>query len=290
MYLYKDMKSESGNREWLNEYMSLKQVNENNPFTVPEGYFNELEQQIMSRVKLEEFVGAAPAQGFTVPENYFEDLGSNLTARIKVEEALDKEAAGLTVPEGYFDELASNIQARISVEEGLNKEAELFAVPEGYFDNLGEQIQSRIMVEEALNASEEGHTVPHEYFNQLTENILNKTTRVQEPAKRKVGVVRQLFSSSAMKYATAACLVLAVGGTILLTRDSSGTTVINPANPHDQSFLHKSLSAIPIDEIKDYLQTNGDQTDTRGLMDESKQVNADNLSNDLQDELDTTSQ
>ena len=49
-----------------------------------------------------------------------------------------------------------------------------------------------------------------------------------------------------------------------------------------------SLSTIPVDEIKTYLQQNVDATDTRTLIDESKQVNAGNLSNDLQDELDTS--
>jgi hypothetical protein len=48
------------------------------------------------------------------------------------------------------------------------------------------------------------------------------------------------------------------------------------------------LSTIPVDEIKNYLQQNVDATDTRTLIDESKQVNAGNLSDDLQDELDTS--
>jgi hypothetical protein len=287
LHLYKDMKSDSGNREWLNEYMSLKQVNQNNPFTVPEGYFDELEQQIMASVKLEEIKKTDPAQGFTVPENYFDELANNITARIKIEEALDKEANGLTVPENYFEELANNIQARIHVEEALNTEPAAFTVPEDYFDNLHQQIQSRIFVEEALAHNAGDFTIPNEYFNQLTEDILNKTARYQEPVKRKTGVVRQLFSYSAIKYATAACVTLAIGGTILLTRSNG---VINAADQHNQSFLHKSLAAIPIGDIQNYLKMNVDATDTRTLLDESKQVNADNLNNDLQDELDTTSQ
>jgi hypothetical protein len=246
------MNSERGNREWLNEYMSLKQVNSDNPFTVPIGYFDELEQQIVSYIKLDELKKTDPAEGFSVPENYFEELGNN-------------------------------IQARINVEEALNKEANCFTVPENYFDNLHLQIQSRIFVEESINEQTEAFTVPQDYFNQLTENILNKTSK-QETIKPK-GVIRKLFSTAAFKYATAACLTLVVGGTIFL---SENTKTI-PQN-HDQSFLHKSLSAVPIDEIKSYLQLNVDATDTRTLIDESKQVNADNLSNDLQDELDTTSQ
>ncbi|HEY4198183.1 MAG TPA: hypothetical protein VGM63_21730 [Mucilaginibacter sp.] len=247
------MNSERGNREWLNDYPSLKQVKPNNPFTVPDGYFEESEQQIVSFIKLDALKTDDPAQGFTVPENYFEELSGNITARINIEEALDKETTGLTVPEGYF--------------EGLSK-----------------QIQSRIMVEEVLSESTEIFTVPQDYFGRLTENILNKTANAQENVKQK-GVIRQLFSSAAFKYATAACLTLAVGATILLSQGGSSNAVVVD---HDNSFLHKSLSAIPVEDIKSYLQLNVDPTDTRTLIDDSKQVNADDLTNDLQDELDTS--
>jgi hypothetical protein len=250
------MNSDRGNREWLNDYMSLKQVNPNNPFTVPEGYFKELEQQIVSFIKLDEIRNGSPEQGFTVPENYFDELGSNINARIKMEDALDNESMGLTVPENYFDDLS-------------------------------QQIQSRIIVGEALSEPSEAFTVPHDYFGQLTENILNKTTNLHENKKQAVvkrtGIIRQLFASSAFKYATAACLTLAVGTTIFLSQNSN-----NVVRDHNSSFLHKSLSAIPVNEIQNYLQLNVDPTDTRTLIDESKQVNADNLSNDLQDELDTS--
>ena len=48
------MNRDRGNREWLNDYMSLKQVNPNNPFTVPEGYFDSLNEMILSKIRLEE--------------------------------------------------------------------------------------------------------------------------------------------------------------------------------------------------------------------------------------------
>src|ERR1700743_2968337 len=98
------MNSERGNKEWLDDYMSLKQVNENNPFTVPEGYFNELEQQVMSFIQLDGLKKGD--QGFTLPENYFEELGDTINARSRVEEALGKEETAFAVPEGYFDNLS----------------------------------------------------------------------------------------------------------------------------------------------------------------------------------------
>jgi len=262
--------------------MSLKQVNPNNPFTVPEGYFDSLEEQILSKIKLEELKKNIPETGFATPENYFEELTGNIQARIAVEEILDKETAGFTVPENYFEELTSNIQARITIEEFADKESTGFTVPDGYFDNLQEHIKSRIFVEETLSAQPEGFAVPQNYFDSLTENILSKTTK-QEKEKRR-GVVIKMFSSVAFKYASAACLVLAIGGTILLNRSA------NPVADHNNSFLHKSLSAISVDDIQDYLQLHLDANDNRALIDEGKQVDADNLSRDLQDALDTTSQ
>jgi hypothetical protein len=311
------MNSERGNREWLNDYMSLKQVNPNNPFTVPDGYFNELEQQIVSYIKLDELKASSPSNGFVVPENYFEDLSNIITSRIIIEEAVDKEATGLTVPEGYFDELSANIQSRIAVEEALNNSEDAFTVPPGYFDELRQNIQSRIAVEEALNKSEDTFSVPKGYFDELSQNIqsriaieealnqeeafavpggyfdkltatiLDKTINGQQSEKKEVakprkGIVRQLFGSQSFKYATAACITLAVGATILLTQNN------NVPEDHNHSFLHKSLSQVSVDDIKDYIQSNVDQNDTHALIDESKQVNADNLSNDLQDELDTS--
>lgn len=276
------MKKDRGNREWLNDYMSLKQVNPDNPFTVPEGYFDSLDERVLAKIKLEELKKSIPESGFSVPENYFEDLTTHIQARINIEEALDKEATGFAVPEGYFDELANNIQSRITIEEALDKESTGFAVPDGYFDNLTEQIQSRIFVEEALNEQPESFTVPHNYFDHLAENILDKTTR-QVKEKSRGAIIRQLFMSGAFKYATAACLVLVIGGTLLLNRS-------NPQDEHKRSFLHKSLSAISVDDIQNYLQLHMDATDQKTLMDESKQVDANNLSNDLQNALDSTSQ
>ena len=280
------MNSERGNREWLDEYMSLKQVNPNNPFTVPYGYFDEVERQIVSFINVNELKNGTLSEGLTVPDNYFDELSDHIRSRIAIEETLEKDNSGFKVPEGYFDELNQQIQSRIVVEEALNESAGSFTVPEGYFEELSQQIQSRIVIEETLNEPGESFAVPEGYFDKLTGNILNKTVN-QQPAKEEVikrkGVIRRLFAAPAFKYATAACLTLAVGATIFLSKNSS-----NVVQTHDSSFLHKSLSQIPVDDIKDYLQQNIDPTDTRTLIDESKQVNADNLSNDLQDELDTS--
>jgi hypothetical protein len=310
------MKSDMDNREWLDDYESLKRVGSGNPFTVPSGYFDDLAQHITSRIGLEELKSSSSGftvpenyfeqlssniqsririneavntenTGFTVPENYFDELGSNIQSRIAVEQALNPEHQGFDVPENYFEELGSNIQSRIAIEQYVNNEAESFAVPENYFEELDKQIQSRIAVEQHIHNEAESFTVPENYFEQLSQNILNKTVN-QEPAKvvtmpvaaKKKGVVRKLFASHTFRYATAACFALILGiGVVIKNADA-------PVK-HDQSFLHEQLSTVPVDEIKSYLQLHADAGDTRTLMDGSQQINSDNLDVDLSDYLDT---
>jgi hypothetical protein len=178
------MKSESGNREWLDEFMSLKQVDPKNPFTVPPGYFDELEQRITSAIKLEEL----------------------------------KSDKGFTVPENYFDELSNNIQSRINIEAYVNNDAHGHAVPQDYFLNLEQQINARILVEETIG-EEEHFTVPADYFDKLNKAILNKTVN-QEIVKRK-GIVRRMLSPTVFKYAAAASVLLVIGTGLLLNQPAA---------------------------------------------------------------------
>jgi len=294
--------------------VSLKQVNPNNPFIVPEGYFDSLSETILSKITLEEAAGNKQETGFTVPENYFTELGEQINAQIRIASATNKEAPGFTVPDGYFNELTDQITARITIEEALNKEDTSFAVPYGYFDelsanitarinieqsadkdqpgfavpadyfeNLQQQIQSRIKVEEALSIPSGALTVPENYFDRLTENILAKTVK-QEKKETGGAIIRKFIATSAVKYATAACLVIAIGGTLFLNRSA------DPDAVHKDSFLHKSLASIPVDDIQNYLQLHLDGNDTRTLMDETKPADAENLNIDLQQALDSASQ
>jgi len=80
-------------------------------------------------------------------------------------------------------------------------------------------------------------------------------------------------------------LVLGIGGALLLNQSST-----DPNQAHKNSFLHKSLAAIPVTDIQNYLESHLDANDTKALMDESKPVDADNLSNDLKNALDSTAQ
>lgn len=267
------MKSDMENNEWADNEMSLERFSKETPFTVPSGYFEEAGKRILSLIKINELTSDDMAHSYAVPYNYFEELQANIQSRINIEAIAGTEENKFEVPTGYFDQLTQNIQSRINIESA---EAESFSVPQGYFDNLQQQITARIAVEELLE-KQPVFAVPDNYFEQLNHNILNKTVN-QEAVIRKT-IVRKLWASNSFKYATAACLLLIVGAGAFL-RDAQQPVT------HSQTLLHKQVSNIPVDEIKDYLELNIDANDTRGIMDNDKQINTDALDADLQDYID----
>ncbi|MES2060624.1 MAG: hypothetical protein V4456_01805 [Bacteroidota bacterium] len=271
------MKSDMENNEWADEEMSLERFSKETPFTVPSGYFEEAGQRILSLIKLNELKSDDMAQGFAVPENYFDELNANIQARINIEASAGTDEKGFAVPEGYFEQLTNNIQSRINIAAAVNTEDTGFTIPQGYFENLQQQITSRIAVEEMMEANTPEFAVPDNYFEKLNRDILNRTVN-QETVIRKT-IVRKLWASNTFKYATAACFALIIGGGAFL-REAQQPVM------HTQTLLHKQVSNIPVDEIKDYLELNIDANDTRGLMDNDKQINTDALDADLQDYID----
>jgi hypothetical protein len=303
--------SDMENRDWINEFEALKKVSASNPFSVPAGYFDNLDERIMSVKNLEELKKSQPLNGFSLPENYFDELTGNIQSRISLEnhkskeefsvpenyfneltnniqsrialEEYKSEEAAFSVPEGYFDELTNNIESRIALEEYKNKEA-AFSVPEGYFEALSEQIQSRIAIDETVTASAESLTVPEGYFDKLNHNVLNKTAdRKPRRVRKPKGLVRRLFASTAFKYATAACFALAVGGGILINN-----RLTDPAYVHKHSFLHQQLSTISVSELKNYIEMGIDAGETQHtIVTGGTSIDSVKLKNDLQDYLDS---
>jgi len=287
------MKSENEDIKWIDEYPTLKQVKPVNAFAVPSNYFEEMERQVMSAIRLEELKQPDVNEGFTIPPNYFDDLAQNIQSRVAIEEVLANNKS-FTVPENYFEGLEQNIQARVTIEEALsvgetfavpenyfeelqqNIQARIaiegalsngqeFTVPEGYFSGLEQNIQARIAIEEAVN-TEQAFTVPEGYFAQLESKVLQQTLPSSVKAldrKERQGVVVKMFVSKAFKYASAACFTLVVGTAVFMSEFN------NPVATHNRSYLHKAVSKIPNDELELYLQLNSDDSDiaTSGSVD-----------------------
>lgn len=87
--------------------------NHRNMFSVPEGYFTSLRQDIMAQVKIAD-AGKSP---FSTPENYDQQLREDILLRIREEEirTLVSEP-GFVVPQGYFENLSSDILSKTSQE------------------------------------------------------------------------------------------------------------------------------------------------------------------------------
>ncbi len=110
-------------------------------------------------------------------------------------------AAPFRVPDGYFEELGSQIRSRINIEE-LGGTEKGFEAPPDYFDQMNLQIRTRVLIEEAKQTGHYGFDVPQNYFDTLGER-LNASVRPQATLKK--------LWPAALKYGTAACVVLLAG-------------------------------------------------------------------------------
>ena len=100
------------------------------PFTVPEGYFSELEDRILSEVSVRTLTEELP---FIAPEGYFESFEERILGTLKTEE-FPKEQP-FKASEDYFSEMENQILGKISLEKINKKEA--FQIPsDDYFAKM----------------------------------------------------------------------------------------------------------------------------------------------------------
>ncbi len=121
-------------KEILNELKTicptLAAMEKVNVFTVPEGYFLDLEEKIATTVFLHQ-EEKVPFQ--KVPEGYFDNLSNSILSRIKAgeEENADSEIKSISPALHYL------------------KEENVFSVPDDYFDDLSNKILNRIKGQKA---------------------------------------------------------------------------------------------------------------------------------------------
>ena len=102
------------NGKWQEEAPTLASMEKANPFTVPEGYFAEMEEQLRRRVGINAFDNSENL--FTVPAGYFEELEDKIISAVKLESIKNDGEEIFTVPEKYFDSLEERIKSRIQPE------------------------------------------------------------------------------------------------------------------------------------------------------------------------------
>jgi len=213
-----------------------------NPFIVPEGYFDDLESNILLHLKPVPNL-AIQKETFQVPAGYFDDLQSRILAVAKLEQlAQSTPEESFTVPNQYFETLQDRISLRIS-EERLRDEVRTdgFQVATGYMDELTQSIMANVSLEQmTAGVTKDGFAVPADYFDKLSIDL----KRVTAPKEETATPIRRLNNSNWMRYAAAACIVAVLGvGTFFGLRQPAETTMASEA----------TLSNISDDEIMNYL-------------------------------------
>lgn len=228
------MSDNTENKDWLNGFPALKAQSMENPFLVPDRFFEGQQERIHSAIYAEELKQKAPFAGFTVPNGYFKNMQGQILSVIKLEEmrALNPTAVK---SDAFFDEQQSVIAARIKINE---------------YAALGS-----------------GFTVPDNYFERLTDRV-NQKTGIKEVVQQPVGKVRNLFARAAWKYATAACIAVAVATGIYVKQYQAAHNV------------QTRLSNLPDEDIENYLQLNSDTYDNHIILENSTSDTGLNIKND----------
>ncbi|MVN20950.1 hypothetical protein [Mucilaginibacter arboris] len=214
------MNENTENTDWLNDYPALKNQSRENPFRVPENFFEEQQERIHAAIYADELSKKLPSAGFIIPDGYFKNMEEQILSVVKLEEIRPTET--YIKSDQFFEEQQSIIAARIKINE--------------YAENGS------------------GFTVPDNYFNDLTNRIIQKTgiKEVQQPAK-----VRSLFTRAAWKYATAACIAVAVATGFFIKQYQSAHNV------------QMQLSNLPDADIENYLQIHADTYDNHVILENS---------------------
>ncbi|WP_017259423.1 hypothetical protein [Pedobacter arcticus] len=106
------MKSEDDKMELEKEAPTLATISKQNTFKTPEGYFNELTEQITNQIKISELIN----NPFEVPNNYFDELSKQITSSVHLNtfKNLESKGFGFDVPSNYFSEAQERIQNSVA--------------------------------------------------------------------------------------------------------------------------------------------------------------------------------
>lgn len=163
-----------------NEKNNNKKPGENNPFSLPDGYFNSFSKKMMLKIELaeelKEFKTLSSIEKklpFVTPENYFASSEARTELSVYPKLAAVKKQNAFSTPELYFENSAEAIKAKIEVAEELKtyptlysiEKENAFVVPQNYFEGLSHKLR-----EEMFTAEEETGAVKilHLIFNKKT--------------------------------------------------------------------------------------------------------------------------
>ena len=231
---------------------------------------------------------------FTVPAGYFESLEADILMAVKDEGAMLSNIPALPlndVPRGYFDSLADNILNKIKgmddVEEELKElspflhnlpQQNVFTVPDGYFESFASTVLSKVNrvenTDEELSVlsprlltvkNKNVFAVPDGYFDSLPGIILNAVT----PQQAKVVTMRKRTVTTFIKYAVAAIFTGAMAlGLYQFTGNRATTKTALPGYVVDGQKIKnvdEEIAKVSDDDIIKYLQANGENIDAQAV-------------------------
>lgn len=104
------MELNKNNGNWEKDAPALAAVERTNPFTVPLNYFENMQDQLQSRMAITESSGEGGNTRFTVPDGYFDTLSDRIMSTVKAE-SFKKEMSetGFSIPDNYFVNLEESI-------------------------------------------------------------------------------------------------------------------------------------------------------------------------------------
>jgi hypothetical protein len=160
----------------------LNSVQEINVYTVPEGYFNNLADGIMSSIHLEAIKPLAQQVSYSVPDRYFEDLSATILARVQaIPGALSSPADTATTdflstigkrnvyeaPAHYFDELPAQLVNRVN-SSAKTKVVSLRTVTRNWLSYASAAAVAGIMVVGAFMFTDNNQQSASSYYNGFT--------------------------------------------------------------------------------------------------------------------------
>jgi hypothetical protein len=218
------------------------------PFTVPQGYFEQLPQRIIALVneELEPLTGYSRTSPLTPPpDGYFTGLAAGILQKVKMEEEeIVAPFAGISksnpfsLPEGYFEQFATQVMQKVRSGEVADELAELsplladapksmpYSVPAGYFDQLDTRLAT----------------------------AMEPDTKVVPLRPRRMSVY---------KWAAAACMIILAGTSTMLYMQHH---TIETRSAATISLAEASLSDVSDQEIVEYLQSHMDAFDKEDLV------------------------
>lgn len=254
-----------------------------------------------------------------VPNGYFENLSDRIMSGIKASESttdlsedsillngIDRKSPTYEVTEGYFSQLSDKIMSAVhsskESEDYLNStfgKPNVFSVENGYFESLAERIHHRIHTSDEdieenteflTQASKQmPFTVPENYFETIQIPIADSTKKIdfqpvtQGEESKKSAIQKNFFKSMRWSSSIAASVVLLIlgwGAFIMLnnSENSSNTLFskstansVNLENTDENSrsiqYAMHELENVSNEDILEYLDENIESEDVFYIMD-----------------------